>query len=552
MVRRMQLPDSSAMLDLVLLAGTQAAACAVLALAIHLLIRVTTDWLGRALWSSVAERLAPLRRRACRTVWIAAGAALLACLGVDALVWWRHGDVWGFWNSLAARVPGETWQALGWALLRIAGAAVLAILAGRILRGLLAAAERRIHAWGRLRAEPAELRTWLACVDRGLRDALWLGVAVFAAQQAQLPAAAVAVLIDGVLIFLAIAIGRCAGRASAAVIATIDALGADWTNRRGWQEWYARLRPLAPLLRRCLDYILWVAVASFVLTRLGPVSGLAQWGPRLIQAIGLFFLARAGVELFNLLIELRLLRQPDGADASAEALAARQRRATFAPLARSAGQIAIWVLAGVLALSALGIDTTPIIAGIGALGLVIGLGARSLIEDITVGICIVYEGTFLVGDFIEVDGGKGTVEAIGFRTTRFRDLEGRVHLVRNGGLRTVINYSKDFTNAVVRVEVGYGAHLPTALAAMAEAGRRTRAELGALVLADAELTAIEAFNASGMTLRALMRCAPAKHWTAAAAFRTHLRACFAEAGVPLASPRQEVVLRGGEAAIQPA
>jgi small-conductance mechanosensitive channel len=526
---------------LLLLIGLQAAILAVFGLALHVLIGIVAAWIGRIPSSSLADFLALWRKRLRRTTWLSVIAALLTCAAIDVAALRLHGDPWAFWWGLAGKVSPETWHAIAWAAGRIVAAAVIALILIRIVRGILGALGRRIVAWGRLRAEPAELDAWLACVGRGARDAAWLGVAVYAAAQARLPEVAVSVLVDLVLIYLAVAVGRCLGRALAACVATADALGAEWTQRRGWQEWYARVRPLAPLLHRCLDYVLWIAVATFALGRLGPMAGLAEWGPRLIEAIGIFFLARVALALAALLIERRLLA-PAPADATPAQQAILQRRATFAPLANSAAQVAIWVTAGVFALGVLGFDTTPILAGIGALGLVVGLGARGLIEDITMGFCIVYEGMFLVGDFIEVDGARGTVESIGFRTTSFRDLDGRVHILRNGELRKVVSYSRDFTNAVVRVEVGYDADLPAAMAALAEAGRRTRAEHGPMVLADADLSAIESYNPSSMTLRAILRCAPAKHWAVAAAYRVHLRECLADRGVRIAVPRQEVAV----------
>jgi small conductance mechanosensitive channel len=84
---------------------------------------------------------------------------------------------------------------------------------------------------------------------------------------------------------------------------------------------------------------------------------------------------------------------------------------------------------------------------------VLGLGAQPMISDLMSGFFIIFENQFLIGDIIEVDNARGTVESIDFRTTRLRDLEVRVHVLRNGDLRRVINYSREYSNAVVRIEV---------------------------------------------------------------------------------------------------
>lgn len=71
-------------------------------------------------------------------------------------------------------------------------------------------------------------------------------------------------------------------------------------------------------------------------------------------------------------------------------------------------------------------------AGAGILGLIIGLGAESLIADIIAGIFMVFEGEYQVGDIIVVDGWRGTVEEIGIRTTRIVDTGGKIYGNKTG------------------------------------------------------------------------------------------------------------------------
>ena len=84
---------------------------------------------------------------------------------------------------------------------------------------------------------------------------------------------------------------------------------------------------------------------------------------------------------------------------------------------------------------------------------------------------ILFENLFLVGDFVEIGEAKGTVEAIDFRTSRIRDSIGRVHIVRNGEMRQVINYSKGYSLAVVEIGVSYECDYDQVEAALLEAGR---------------------------------------------------------------------------------
>ncbi len=102
-----------------------------------------------------------------------------------------------------------------------------------------------------------------------------------------------------------------------------------------------------------------------------------------------------------------------------------------------------------------GINVTSLLAGLGILGLLLGLGAQSLIADIVSGLFIVFEGDYQVGDVVVLDNYRGTVEAIGIRTTKIKDIAGNVKIINNSEIKTLINMTVDLSVAVVDVEVSY-------------------------------------------------------------------------------------------------
>ena len=110
-------------------------------------------------------------------------------------------------------------------------------------------------------------------------------------------------------------------------------------------------------------------------------------------------------------------------------------------------------------LKTLGVDTTTILAGIGILGLVVGLGAQPLIADIIAGLFIVFEKVFDVGDIIVVDGFRGTVKEIGIRTTQIMDTGGNIKIINNADLKTVINMTNQLSLAVCDMSIEYGESL---------------------------------------------------------------------------------------------
>ena len=110
-------------------------------------------------------------------------------------------------------------------------------------------------------------------------------------------------------------------------------------------------------------------------------------------------------------------------------------------------------------LRAFGVDTAAILAGIGILGLIVGLGAQPLIADILAGLFIVFEGCFDVGDIIVYNGFRGTVKEIGIRTTRLEDTGGNVKIVNNSSLKEIVNMTNQLSLAICDIGIEYGESL---------------------------------------------------------------------------------------------
>lgn len=130
---------------------------------------------------------------------------------------------------------------------------------------------------------------------------------------------------------------------------------------------------------------------------------------------------------------------------------------------------AIYIAGIVVALGCFGIDTTAILVGAGVVGIVIGFGAQSLVEDIITGLFIVLEGEFVIGDIITIDGFRGEVKSIGLRTVSIEDLGGNVRIINNSEIGSLVNLSDNVSVAVVNVPVSYDDDLKVAEAAVQEA-----------------------------------------------------------------------------------
>jgi small-conductance mechanosensitive channel len=138
----------------------------------------------------------------------------------------------------------------------------------------------------------------------------------------------------------------------------------------------------------------------------------------------------------------------------------RQRSHALRSILKNASSILIFGIAGITVLGDLGVNLAPILASAGVLGVALGFGAQNLVGDFLAGIAILLEDQYGVGDVITLGAApgtavSGTVEAVGLRVTRLRDVNGVVWHIRNGSLQQVGNQSQGWSRAVVDFPVPY-------------------------------------------------------------------------------------------------
>lgn len=154
-------------------------------------------------------------------------------------------------------------------------------------------------------------------------------------------------------------------------------------------------------------------------------------------------------ELVSLWINRRLTRER-GVEVSVDEAggegggAGGSRLATVLPLILMTAQATIATIFGLLAVGSLGIDTTPLLAGAGILGLAIGFGAQKLVTDIVSGVFFLIDDAFRVGEYVDVGDTMGSVEKISIRSMQLRHHRGNVHTIPYGSIEKVTNFSRDW------------------------------------------------------------------------------------------------------------
>jgi small-conductance mechanosensitive channel len=106
------------------------------------------------------------------------------------------------------------------------------------------------------------------------------------------------------------------------------------------------------------------------------------------------------------------------------------------------GAAVIVVIAALMVLGELGVNIGPAIAGLGLVGIAVGLGAQTLVKDWLAGIFVVLENQYSYGDHVRIGGVEGTVEDFSLRRTLLRDADGSFHTVPNGQILVATRLSR--------------------------------------------------------------------------------------------------------------
>ncbi len=129
-----------------------------------------------------------------------------------------------------------------------------------------------------------------------------------------------------------------------------------------------------------------------------------------------------------------------------------RKKQTVGSLSKSLVKYIGIILAIGFILAAWGVDVAGIIAGVGVLTLIVGLGCQSLIQDVVSGLFIVFDDYFAVGDMVIIDGFRGIITDVGLKTTKLQDAGGNIKSISNSQITTVVNLSR--LDSMVTVSIG--------------------------------------------------------------------------------------------------
>ncbi|WP_309123358.1 mechanosensitive ion channel family protein [Paenibacillus sp.] len=189
-----------------------------------------------------------------------------------------------------------------------------------------------------------------------------------------------------------------------------------------------------------------------------------------------------------------------------------------------------------LILSEIGVDLAPLLAGAGVMGLAIGFGAQSLVKDVITGFFIIFEDQFAVGDVIKTGNFQGTVQEIGLRVTRIKSWNGEVHIIPNGAILEVTNFSTNNSVGVADVSIAYESNIEKAT----EVIRRTALEVfeaNENMVKEPEVLGVQALGASEVVIRVTFECKPMTHFGVGREMNAAIKKALEEEGIEIPYPR---------------
>lgn len=220
----------------------------------------------------------------------------------------------------------------------------------------------------------------------------------------------------------------------------------------------------------------------------------------------------------------------------------KKREDTLIKIFNNVLRIIILVATALTILPEAGVDPTGFLAGAGVVGIAIGLGARSLIQDFLAGIFIILENEYRIGDVVCLDGTCGSVQDINLRKTILRDLDGTEHHIPNGSIQKASNMSKDFARINMDIGVAYDSNLEKVIEVINKVGEDLSRDnkWKESILKAPQFERVNKFADSAVIVKILGETAPLKQWAVAGELRKRLKVAFDREGIEIPFPQVAV------------
>jgi len=210
------------------------------------------------------------------------------------------------------------------------------------------------------------------------------------------------------------------------------------------------------------------------------------------------------------------------------------------------GSLARWAIVAltvIVVLGQFGVETTSLIALIGAAGLAVGLALQGTLSNLAAGVMLLVFRPFKVGDFVTAGGQTGTVEEISLFTTQIVSPDNVLTIVPNGDIwaSAVTNFSAKDTR---RLDLVFGVAYSSDLKAVEEALREVISDDGRALSTPAEpFVAVSNLGASSVDFTIRVWCASSDYWPLRFHLLQTVKETFDTRGIEIPFPTTTILRR---------
>ncbi|MGW5952988.1 mechanosensitive ion channel family protein [Bacillus mycoides] len=219
-----------------------------------------------------------------------------------------------------------------------------------------------------------------------------------------------------------------------------------------------------------------------------------------------------------------------------------RRTVTVAKLLENIVAYVVMFIMLIAILGVFNINASGLLAGAGVIGLAVGFGAQSLVKDVITGLFILLEDQFSVGDYVRIGQFEGTVLEIGLRTTKMKSWTGEIHIIPNGSIVQVTNFSVSNSVAFVDVSISYESDIVRAEQVIEDLLVELPGKYEKMVTTP-QLLGVQTLAASEVVLRVIAEVEPMQHAVIARALRKEIKNRLDLHGIEIPYPRMVLYSR---------
>ena len=207
-------------------------------------------------------------------------------------------------------------------------------------------------------------------------------------------------------------------------------------------------------------------------------------------------------------------------------------------------RVALWGLLALITASRLGIDVTGAVALASVLTLAISLSVQTALTNVISGFMLLYTKPFAAGDFVEIAGQSGSVEAVGLTYTTLVTPDNKRVFLPNGAVTAaqIVNYTVLGKRRItVSAVASYGTPVQTVLDALQSA-----AEISTALAVPPPFAAVESYGEYGVNYILHVWTATENYWDTLYAVQNRIAGCFWANGIEMPYPHIYVEKDGKE------